>query len=134
MAKLSFAFPEDLEAQFRRAENIHEIARRMVEAGAPVLIEAIRNRLEMEKRRKSGALIESVSVVKMEITPSGAAAEIGFDGVDENGVANDLKANVLEKGTSKRKAHPFLTKSRNDAEQGVIAAMQEVLDREVSGT
>lgn len=131
MAKLSFTFPAEMEEQFRKAENIHEIAKKMVEAGAPVLIEAIRKRLE--PHRDTGALIESVSVVKMEITQSGAAAEIGFDGTDSKGTANDIKANVLEYGTSKRKAHPFLTKSRNDAEPGVIAAMQEILDREVSG-
>ena len=131
MAKMSFEIPKELEEQLRKAENIHAIALKMVDAGAEVYIKAIKNRLEPHK--DTGALIESTSVVSREATGSGAQATIGFAGEDGKGVSNDIKANVLEFGTSKRKAHPFLTKAKNDAQEEATAKMQEVLNDEIGG-
>lgn len=131
MAKLTFEIPKELEEQFRKAENIHEIALKMVDAAAEIFIRAIKNRLE--PHRDTGALIDSTSVLERSATASGASATIGFSGSDEKGTENDIKANVLEYGTSSRKAHPFLTKAKNDAQAEAAAVMQKILDDEIGG-
>ena len=91
-------------------------------------------RAAVEEHRDTGAMIESVGVLKkggIVSTADGAEGKVGFNGYDAKGVANDLKANVIEYGTSRRKAKPFLSKVKRAAQKDVEAAMQSVLDKEV---
>ena len=131
MAKMAFEIPKELEEQLRKAENIHAIALKMVDAGAEVYIKAIKNRLE--PHRDTGDLIKSTSVISRQATGSGAQAVIGFAGVDGKGVANDIKANALETRPKLKGGDPFITKAKNDAQEEATAKMQEVLNDEIGG-
>ena len=58
-------------------------------------------------------------------------AKIGFDGYDSKGVANQLKARVIESGTSKKQKHPFVRPAVNATKKQAVTRMGEVIDEEI---
>ena len=57
--------------------------------------------------------------------------KITFPGYDRKGVPNQVKANVLESGTSKKKGTHFLSKTVNRVKEQAISAMSEALDKKI---
>lgn len=60
------------------------------------------------------------------------SAKIGFDGFDRHGVPNQLKARVMESGSSTIKKRPFVAPAVRAKKQEVIEAMERVVDKEIS--
>ena len=58
-------------------------------------------------------------------------AKVGFDGYDRDGVANQLKARVIESGTSTKKKRPFVSPAIRKTKKQVVKKMEEVIDNEI---
>jgi HK97 gp10 family phage protein len=57
--------------------------------------------------------------------------KIGFDGYDSKGVPNQLKARVLESGSSKQPKRPFVRPAVNATKVKAQAEMARVVDEEL---
>jgi HK97 gp10 family phage protein len=58
------------------------------------------------------------------------SAKIGFDGYDKKGVANQLKARVMESGSSKQKKKPFIRPAVNQVKQKATDEMERIIIEE----
>lgn len=80
----------------------------------------------------TGDLLESFG-----ITPFGRDKDgnwnvkIGFDGYDRRGVPNQLKARVMESGSSTLKKRPFVRPAVNATKKKAVDAMRKVIDEEI---
>lgn len=72
---------------------------------------------------KTGALRDSLSLVPYREDKGYVYTTITFAGTDKRGVANTLKARVLEHGSSKRQAHPFIRPAVNRVKRQAEAMM-----------
>ncbi len=58
------------------------------------------------------------------------SAKIGFDGYDKKGVPNQLKARVMESGSSKQKKKPFIRPAVNQVKQKATDEMERIVIEE----
>lgn len=75
----------------------------------------------------TGSMAESFGITGMSQDRLGNwNVHVGWDGYDPNGKANQLKANVMESGSSKQKARPFVKptvaamKSKTEKKMGAV--------------
>ena len=131
MGRFDFEFPKEFDAMLRRASNLDEIAPKMIDATLPIYRDSIKKHLT--RSRQSGALIKSVSFKRAKEAKSGGwIGNITFNGKDNRGSPNIIKAAGLEYGSSKQNPTPFLAAARNDVNNKVVEVMQEVFEREVT--
>ena len=118
----------------RLATGSEEISRKAIYAGADVIADKIKSNLEgVLSAEATGELVASFGVTPIEKDSSGNFnAKIGFDGYDSKGVANQLKARVIESGTSKKQKHPFVRPAVNATKKQAVARMGEVIDEEIN--
>ena len=156
MATITFKGLEEYE---RRLSNLgkkaDEIAGKAVYAGAAIVADEVRRRLkrnlddpeylgyktdntsknEHSKNGKhkgnSGGLYDSLGISSMQTKDGYINVKIGFDGYDSNGVPNQLKARVMESGTSKQKKRPFVRPALYASQSRAVAKMSEVIDEEI---
>lgn len=130
MAKLDYDIPDDFIKQLGNLADIDRYAPIMIDGAIPILEQQVK--IELSRHKVTGDLLKSIKVVKNKKSKSGGyAASVEPSGTDKKGVRNVEKMIYLEYGTSRQPAQPTLTKAINDSEQGVLAKMQEVFDREV---
>jgi len=131
MAKFEYEVPDDLLNELKKLGSAaDEIASRMINGATPILEKQVK--LESEKHRVSKDMYNSIKSTKAGPHKSGGYyAIVRPTGSDSKGVRNMEKMAYLEYGTSRQPATPVLTKAINDSEQGVLAKMQEIFDREV---
>ena len=80
----------------------------------------------------TGELVASFGVTPIETDASGNFnAKIGFDGYGTDGVANQLKARVLESGSSNQQKRPFVRPAVNATKKQAVARMGQVIDQEL---
>lgn len=135
MAKISFPGLEQYERKLSTLfKNTDQIAGAAIYAGADIVADAI--------KRNIGTLPQKTGVTKRGLENSFGIAplqddrgylnvKLGFDGYNENGVANVLMARVFESGTSKVPKHPFVRPAVNASKKQAEAKMAEVLDAEI---
>ena len=58
--------------------------------------------------------------------------KIGFNGYDSKGVPNQLKARVMESGSSKQAKRPFIRPALNGAREPAQEKMVETANQEIS--
>ena len=58
-------------------------------------------------------------------------AKMGFDGYDSKGVPNQLKARVIESGSSKQQKKPFVRSAVNATKKQAVTRMGEIIDQEI---
>lgn len=135
MAKISFSKLVDYELQLSTLErNVPTIAEKAVDAGADIVADEIRRGIGTLPQ-KTGVTARGLSA-GFGISPvrndnGFINAKLGWDGYNENGVANQLMARVMESGTSKVKKHPFVRPAVNRTKKQAEARMAEVLDEEI---
>lgn len=97
--------------------------------GAGVVLDTVKRFCPVSEG--GGDLRDSAALRYMKKDGDYIYTEICFPGYDRKGVPNQLKANVLESGTSKRKKQPFIRMAfdacRLDAEGAIANAMDEKL-------
>lgn len=115
------------------ATGSDEIAKKAIYEGANIIADKIKSNLEgVLSSEATGELVASFGVTPITKDSDGNFnAKIGFDGYDSDGVANQLKARVLESGSSKQPKRPFVRPAVNATRKQVIAKMNQVIDEEI---
>lgn len=146
----------------RLVQGSEEIAKKAVYAGANIVANEVRRRLESnleesaaarESKRKrprktgvlpestgidqgpeksTGALAESLGIAPIDRDEDGVInAKIGFDGYDEKGVPNQLKARAMESGTSTQQKRPFVRPAVKATRKQANEEMGRVVEEEI---
>ena len=134
IARMSFKAGDDFAlALSHLATDSEVIAKKAIYAGANVIADKIKSNLDgVLSPEATGELVTSFGVTPIEKDADGNwNAKIGFDGYDSKGVANQLKARVIESGTSKKQKHPFVRPAVNATKKQAVARMGEVIDEEI---
>ena len=127
MAKIELTGMDEYIAKMNAlGRDVEGIIKRAVYPAAGMLADAIANAAP----EGFGDLKDSVAIAKYENENGYVFTTILFDGYDRNGVANDLKANVLEHGRSSPKGgivgkHPFIRPTVNRIRDTLIARIQD---------
>ena len=110
-----------------------EAAEKILNVGLNIAADQVRAELErVQSDEATGQLLNSLGTTPIKMDRNGNwNGKVGFHGYDKNGVPNQLKARVMESGTSKRKKRPFirpaLNKCRQAAEEAMIKAGEEII-------
>ena len=115
------------------AAQSEEISKKAIYEGAKIIADKIKSNLEgVLSSEATGELVASFGVTPITKDSEGNFnCKIGFDGYDSNGVANQLKARVLESGSSKQKKRPFVRPAVNATKKQVVEKMDQVIDEEI---
>lgn len=134
MASMTFTAPVDLIKQLEHLEkNSEGISKKALKAGAKTQKSALERTIKQVMKKPTGALEASIKTENPKRDKRGNLAIItGFDGYDSKGVPNDLKANVLEYGSTKQRATPFVRPAVEESEESALDAMEKVIDEEVA--
>lgn len=136
MARMTVNLGDDYMRQLEKlADRSEEAIKKAIHAGAGVLTDQIRENLEENlagSEQSTGALEASLGISPVAQDRDGVwNAKIGFDGYDEKGVPNQLKARVMESGSSKVQKRPFIRPAVNAKRREAVEAMQKVIDEEI---
>ncbi len=136
MAKMTIKGTDELEIQLSKLGTMStKIAKDVVMAGAQPVADEIRKGLENNlagSKYSKGDLLGSLGITPPGVDSQGNVnAKIGFDGYDSEGVANQLKARVMESGTSKIKKRPFVRPAINRSKNKSLEEMQKKFDEEI---
>lgn len=128
-------WPPEIERQLQKMAKLDDIAPAMLNAASPIVVTAVKNRLQPHSR--TGALVRSVAASAAKAVKNGFSCKIHFAGYDTSkkgnkkggkGVANAVKAAGLEYGNAHEAPRPFLTAAKNDARDAVADKMQQVFN------
>lgn len=135
MAKITLKGTDDLALKLSRLESrTDEIAKKAIYEGAGIMADQIKSNLQKNlsgSEHSTGALIGSLGITKIERDDFGWNAKVGFDGYDESGTPNILKARAMESGTSKQPKRPFVRPAISQARNRAKDAMAKVVDEEI---
>ena len=117
----------------RLATQSDEIAKKAIYEGAKVVADKIKSNLQgVLSSEATGEMEASFGVTPIERDSDGNwNAKIGFDGYDSNGVANQLKARVIESGSSKQSKKPFVRPAVNATKRTAVEKMGQVINEEI---
>lgn len=138
--KFEVDMPEKFWKQFENLQSIDAVAPKMLQAAAPIAVDAIKKRLR--RHQNTGQLIESVKAGKPQKAKrsEGYILKINFAGYDKTrkptpsqpkGVSNLIKAAGLEYGNANEPARPFMQAAANDCQPEAAAAMQQAFETEM---
>lgn len=138
--KFEVDMPKEFWQQFENLKNIDAVAPKMLQAAAPIAVDAIKKRLR--PHRDTGQLIDSVKAGKPQKAKrsDGYVLKINFAGYDKirkptpsqpKGVSNLIKAAGLEYGNANEPARPFMKAAANDCQPEAAEAMQQVFETEM---
>ena len=122
MAKINFDGLDEYVAKITKlGVNVEGMCKRAVYPAAGLVIEAIKQNTPVN----TGGLRDSAALTTYRNDDGYIYTEVVFDGYDENGHPNPVKARVLESGSSTRQKHPFIRPAVNRvklAAEAMIAA------------
>lgn len=136
MASMSFKAGTDYAIKLSRcSEQFDTIAKKAIYAGSEIIADKIKDNLkEILSEEATGELVASFGITPIVKNSEGNwNAKLGFDGYDSHGVANMIKARVLESGTSDQKQpkRPFVRPAVNATKKQVINKMNQVIEEEL---
>lgn len=137
MARMTFKAGDDYALKLSKlATNSDEIAKKAIYAAAEIVADKIKSNLEgVLSEEATGELVDSFGISKIDVDSDGNwNAKIGFDGYDSTGVPNQLKARVLESGSSRQPKRPFVKPAINATKTAAQAAMAKVINEEIEKT
>lgn len=131
--RFTFKAGEDYEiALSKLATGSERIARKAIGEAACIVADKIRGNLEgVLSDEATGQLVDSFGISKVTEHDGSWDCSIGFDGYDNKGVANQLKARALESGTSTRKARPFVRPAIRATREPAQKCMDRVIEEEI---
>lgn len=133
MATISFKKGDDYTLKLSKlATGSGEIAKKAIYEAAGIVADRIKSNLEgVLSDEATGELVASFGVTPIERDKDGNwNAKIGFDGYDRDGVPNQLKARVLESGSSRQPKRPFVRPAVNATKKQAVEAMGKIIDEE----
>lgn len=115
-------------------DKADEVTKKAVYAGAKVIADEIhKNLTETLSGESTGDLESSFGITPISQDKKGNwNCKIGFDGYDKAGVPNQLKARVLESGSSRQKKRPFVRPAVRAKKNEALKEMGAVIDSELS--
>ncbi len=132
------------------AEGSREIAEKALYEGAGIVADQIRKNLEANLndptsvaksgvaifkkmgQEPSGDLLDSLGITPMELDNNGYLnVKIGFDGRDHKGVPNQMKARVMESGSSTIAPRPFVRPAVKATKKMAEETMNRVIEEEI---
>jgi len=137
MARMTFKAGDAFALQLSRfGQRSDVIAKKAIYEGAAIIADKVEANLEGVLKDsdtgQTGELMASFGVTPIKQDNSGNwTAKIGFDGYDNKGVANQLKARVLESGSSQQKKTPFVRPAVDSTRRAVIKKMNDVINEEI---
>ena len=133
MATIRFSGIDAYREQLQRLEqNSEEILKRAVYDGAAIVADEVRQRLHaVLSPDATGQLESSLGISKIQNDQGYVNARIGFDGYDSKGVPNQLKANVLESGSTRQPKRPFMRPAVNASRRPAEEKMKQVVEQEI---
>lgn len=136
MAKMTIKGTDQLELQLSKLGNMStKIAKDVVMAGAQPVADEIRRGLQKNlqgSKYSTGDLEKSLGITPPGVDSQGNVnTKVGFDGYDRDGVPNQLKARVMESGSSKIKKRPFIRPAVNRSKKKALEEMQKKYDKEI---
>ena len=133
MATIRFSGIDAYMEQLQRLEqDSEEILKRAVYDGAAIVADEVRQRLHaVLSPDATGQLESSLGISKIQNDRGYVNARIGFDGYDSKGVPNQLKANVLESGSTRQPKRPFMRPAVNAARRPAEEKMKQVVEQEI---
>lgn len=140
MAKMSYEMPDDFIRKLSLLQSGYDdVVGEVLKEGVKPLYDQAKSNLEKvigagtkEKSKSSGDLVKSLRTTKPYLDgKEDWQIKVGCTGYDRKGVANPLKAAVLEHGSSKQTAKPWVRPAAREAKSACIDAMQKALDEEV---
>ena len=131
MARFQTMPTDGLLKELNKLENTHEVAVKMVDEAIPIV--ADETLFEVASHHRTGDLEASVGPDETRAGPKSGIVynKAAFKGYDRYDTSNQLKAAVIEYGTSKQRPQPFLQTIVDNAEQPVADKLQAVFNREV---
>ncbi len=153
MAKFNVQGSSDFEMRLSRLAD-PEVSKRVVNAGAQPVADEIRKGLETNIRDlesvsknpsnetalfktglSSGNLLDALGIAPSDIDYDGCTnTKVGFDGYDEKGVPNQLKARVMESGSSRIRKRPFIRPAIKRSQNRAIEAMKDQFKKETENS
>ena len=135
MPKLTVTGLEELQAKLSRLSGpqARQIMETAVRDGADIVADKVRSNLNGVLSGKStGQLADSLGITPVSTDSKGMVnVKVGFDGHDSKGTSNSLKATVLEYGSRRQQARPFMTPAARATKARVKEKMTEVIEREI---
>jgi HK97 gp10 family phage protein len=134
LAKIMMTGVDELTLKLSKLESgSDEIAKKAIHKGAGIMADQIADNLRgVLSGTSSGDLLGSLGIAPIKKDEDGDwNTKIGFDGYDSNGVANQLKARVLESGSSKQQKRPFVRPAVSKAKKKAKEAMAQIVDEEI---
>lgn len=134
MARMTFKAGDEFALKLSRLQSgADEIAKKAIYAGAGIVADKIQANLnQVLSSDATGEMMGSFGITPIKQDGDGNwNAKIGFDGYDSNGVPNQLKARVLESGSSKQKKRPFVRPAVNATKNQAKAEMARVIEEEI---
>lgn len=137
MANFNFDIPDDLFSGL--GDMFEDVAPKMIDEAMPIFEDAVVksakesiSTLPEDKARQTGEMLQSIKHFDARKTKTGAyISSITFNGTDEKGVRNMVKAAELEYGNTHQDAKPFLQRADNACRSKVLQKMRDVFAREV---
>lgn len=88
--------------------------------------------LKKQGEKRTGDLVQSLGITPMKIDKTGLInVKIGFDGYDSRGIPNQLKARVMESGSSTIAPRPFVAPAVKATKKAAQEAMDRVINEEI---
>ena len=141
MARTKITMPAKTLKQIEHlSSRTDELADDVLKAGAKVVEPVMRANLQAsigrgaDTSRSTGQLVSALGISSVKTDGSGNHnIKVGFAENRSDGRANALLAVILEYGSSTRKAHPFLNKTRNATKGSVVDVMKTRLEAAIGG-
>lgn len=134
MARMTFKAGDEYAIKLSRlAAGSDAIAKKAIYAAAGIVADRIKSNLQgVLSDEATGELVSSFGISKIDTDSNGDwNAKIGFDGYDSQGVPNQLKARILESGSSKQPKRPFVRPAVNATKKQAQETMARVIDTEI---
>ena len=140
MAKINVQLPtEFMDKISRLGEKTDEIVPRVLEAGAEIALAAVKSNLQTaigkdikQESRSTGELLSALGVSPVKVNKEGNHdLKIGFAEPRSDGGSNAKIASILEHGTSRQPARPFLKPAKSKTRKSCIKAMKAALEKEL---
>lgn len=134
MARMSINAGDDFAVKLSKLEtNVEDIAKKAIYAGAEIVADKIKSNLQSNlSPEATGEMLAAFGVTPIDKDKDGNwNTHIGFDGYDDKGVPNQLKARVFESGSSKQRKRPFVRPAIKSTKNAVIKKMNEIIEEEI---
>lgn len=138
MAKATAKLPDELLQKLSRlGSQTDKIAEKVLCAGGEIALEKVKTNLSAvvgnsENSRSTGELERSLGLSPVMLDKNGNYdIKVGFSEPRSDGSSNAKIANILEYGSSKQAAKPFIKPAKSAVKKQCKSAMQAALEEEV---